>query len=97
MQAQQMVMDTLGLALCVALTYGVRHSQKGRIMLPLVMFPFLAAVDLLCIFKELKATHLRSLNQERTEILAEEWLTSGAVLSPQQVLFYAPRSPHCIP
>ena len=50
LQAQQMVMDTLGLALCVALTYGVRNSQKGRVMLPLVSFPFLAAVALFSIF-----------------------------------------------
>lgn len=82
-----MVMDTLGLAICVALTYGVRKSHKGRVALPLIMFPFLATMDLLCIFKELKATHLRSLNQERTEILAEKWLQSGIALSPKEVQY----------
>ena len=93
-----MVMDTLGLALCVALTYSVRNSKKGRVLLPLAMFPCLAIADLFCIFKELKATHLRSLNQERTEILAQTWLQTGIVLSSKEVHFhcYAVHSLICL-
>lgn len=85
LQAQQMVMDTLGLALCVGLTYAVRNKPRGRMLLPLCSFPLLVAVDLFCIFQELKATHLRTLNRERAEMVAERWLSDGTVFSAAQV------------
>lgn len=91
-QAQQMVMDTLGLALCVTLTYAVRHNPRGRMLLPICAFPALAAVDLFCIFQELKATHLRTLNRERAEMVAERWLADGTIFSASQVRF-----PSCSP
>ena len=84
-----MVMDTLGLALCVALTYSVRHQPNMRMLLPLLMFPVLVSIDLACIYRELKATHLSTLNRERAELLAERWLLDGRVFTAKQVSPYA--------
>lgn len=80
-----MVMDSLGLALCVALTYSVRHQPRMRLLLPLLTFPFLALVDLACIYHELKATHLTTLNRERAELVAERWLVDGKIFSAKEV------------
>lgn len=80
-----MVMDTLGLALCVGLTYSVRHQPKLRLLLPLLTFPFLVSTDLLCIYQELKATHLNTLNRERAEIVAERWLLDGKTFTAKEV------------
>ena len=85
LQAQQMVMDTLGLALCVGLTFAVRNNPRGRMLLPLCAFPVLGATDLFCIFRELKATHLRTLNRERAEMVAERWLADGTVFTAEEV------------
>ena len=84
-QAQQMVMDTLGLALCVGLTYSVRYNPRGRMLLPLIAFPVLSVIDLWCIFRELKATHLRTLNRERAEMVAERWLADRTVFTAAEV------------
>ena len=35
--------------------------------------------------RELRSIHLRTLNKERAEILAQYWLREGRVLSPPQV------------
>ena len=85
LQAQQMVMDTLGLAACVGLTFSVRRYPQLRLLLPLLTFPFLVIVDLLCIYQELKATHLSTLNRERAEILAERWLLDGLIFTAKEV------------
>lgn len=85
LQAQQMVMDTLGLALCVGLTFSVRQHPKLRLLLPLLTFPFLVTTDLLCIYQELKATHLSTLNRERAELLAERWLLDGLIFTAKEV------------
>ena len=80
-----MVMDTLGLALCVGLTYAVRNNPRGRLLLPLLAFPVLGAGDLFCIFHELKATHLRTLNRERAEMVAERWIADGTIFTAREV------------
>ena len=81
-----MVMDTLGLAFCVGLTYCVRRHARMRLLLPLLTFPILVSADLLCIYHELKATHLNTLNRERAEIVAERWLLDGKIFSAKEVL-----------
>ena len=80
-----MVMDSLGLALCVFLTYSVRHQPKMRLLLPLFTFPVLVSIDLVCIYHELKATHLTTLNRERAELVAERWLQDGRVFTAKEV------------
>jgi len=80
-----MVMDTLGLAISVTLTWLTRNSATARQALPLVAFPLLAAGDLVSIYYELKAIHLRSLNHERAELIAAHWLAHRRVPSARQV------------
>lgn len=80
-----MVFDNVGLALAVLLTHLVRGSERAQRVLPLALFPVLAAGDLASIYFEMKAIHLRSLNRERAEILADHWLAAGASLTPAQV------------
>ena len=85
-QAQSMVMDTLGLAISVGLNTAVRHSQRASFLLPLAVLPVCGLGDLATIYAELKSTHLRSLNRERTELLAEAWLTRRQLLSAREVI-----------
>ncbi len=85
-----MVMDTIGLLLCVTLMSAVRARPAAQRALPLAALAPLAAGDLWCIWHELKSIHLRSLNRERAEIAAEAWLRDGAVPSARQAR--APRS-----
>jgi hypothetical protein len=69
-----MVMDTLALAVSASANYLLRHQEARRMMLPLVAFPICAVGDLYCIYRELKAVQLRTLNRERGEMIAERWL-----------------------
>ena len=80
-----MVMDTLGLALAVTLNWLTRHTAAQRQLLPLLAFPILAAGDLTSIYHELKSIHLRSLNQERAELIVAAWLDGASVPSALQV------------
>lgn len=80
-----MVMDTVGLLACVALMSAVRARPRAQRLLPLAMLPALAAGDLWYIWHELKAIHLRSLNRERAEMIAEAWLRRGHVPTARQV------------
>jgi hypothetical protein len=74
LQAQHMVMDTLALAVSASANYLLRHQEARRMMLPLVAFPICAVGDLFCIYRELKAVQLRTLNRERGEMITERWL-----------------------
>ena len=85
LQAQAMVMDTLGLATCVALTWAVRNNARGRVALPLIILPIFGVGDLSAIYAELKSVHLRIMNRERAEMIAEAWLASGQVPTAKQV------------
>eukprot|EP00882_Tetradesmus_deserticola_P031372 GHRQ01035474.1.p1 GENE.GHRQ01035474.1~~GHRQ01035474.1.p1 ORF type:complete len:440 (+),score=177.05 GHRQ01035474.1:535-1854(+) len=78
-QAQHMVMDTLALAVSATANYVLRHQESRRMLLPLVAFPLCGIGDLFCIYHELKAVQLRSLNRERAEMVAEHWLQQGRV------------------
>lgn len=49
------------------------------------MFPLLAGGDLWAIRAELRSIHLRTLNKERAEIIAQHWLREGRVPTPRQV------------
>eukprot|EP00882_Tetradesmus_deserticola_P029875 GHRQ01033503.1.p1 GENE.GHRQ01033503.1~~GHRQ01033503.1.p1 ORF type:complete len:440 (+),score=220.70 GHRQ01033503.1:535-1854(+) len=80
-QAQHMVMDTLALAVSATANYVLRHQESRRMLLPLVAFPLCGIGDLFCIYHELKAVQLRSLNRERAEMVAEHWLKQGRVPS----------------
>jgi len=42
-------------------------------------------MDLTCIFHELKATHLHTLNRERAELIAERWLADGVIFNAEEV------------
>jgi Vitamin B6 photo-protection and homoeostasis len=85
-QAQQMAVDTLGLAVAVTLSaLCARHSESARRALPLLAFPILAGGDLLAISNELRSIHLRTLNKERAEIIAAEFVESGKVATPENV------------
>lgn len=79
LQAQHMVMDTLALAVSASANYFLRHKEAQRMMLPLVAFPICGLMDLFCIYHELKAVQLRSLNRERAEMVAQHWLEQGKV------------------
>lgn len=76
-----MVMDTLALAVSASANYFLRHREAQRMLLPLVAFPVCGLMDLFCIYNELKAVQLRSLNRERAEMVAEHWLDHGEVSS----------------
>jgi hypothetical protein len=80
-----MVMDTLGLVICVALLKAVENHPRVRALLPLTVLPVVGAGDLCCIYKELKAIHLRTLNRERAEMVAESWLATGRVPTAEEV------------
>ncbi len=85
-QAQQMAVDTLGLAVAVTLSaLCARHSESARRLLPLLAFPVLAGGDLMAISNELRSIHLRTLNKERAEIIAAEFVSTGQVATPENV------------
>jgi hypothetical protein len=44
-------------------------------------------MDLTCIFHELKATHLHTLNRERAELIAERWIADGVIFDAKEVTF----------
>jgi glutamate N-acetyltransferase/amino-acid N-acetyltransferase len=81
--AQQVLADNLGLAAAVVATSltGKIASANARLILPLVAFVPLAAADLYCIYRELKATQLKTINRERGEIVAELFVKNGDVPS----------------
>ncbi|KDD72631.1 DUF647 hypothetical protein, partial [Helicosporidium sp. ATCC 50920] len=68
-QAQQMVWDSLGLALAVAAGALCRRSEQALRLLPLLAFPVLCAGDLCSIAGEMRSVQLRTLNRERADIL----------------------------
>jgi hypothetical protein len=74
-----MVMDTLALAVSASANYLLRYKEAQRMMLPLVAFPICGLGDLFCIYHELKAVQLRTLNRERGEMIAERWLEQTQV------------------
>jgi len=85
LQAQQMVADNFGLAMAVSLSYACRKGPRAAQLLPLLAFPLLATGDLCSIYRELKSIHLRNLNKERAEIVAEMWLEAGRIPSAAEV------------
>lgn len=80
-----MVADNFGLAMAVSLSYACRNDPRARQLLPLLAFPLLATGDLCSIYRELKSIHLRNLNKERAEIVAEMWLEAGRIPSAAEV------------
>eukprot|EP00892_Ulva_mutabilis_P000337 jgi/Ulvmu1/10303/UM060_0105.1 len=84
-QAQNTVVDQVGIAVAAALTWAVRHNPRWTLLLPLVMYPLCFAGDIALIYAELKAVHLRTLNRARAEILLSKYLTTGQVLTPAEV------------
>jgi glutamate N-acetyltransferase/amino-acid N-acetyltransferase len=84
-QAQQMVMDNIGLALSIAATHAVCNNEAARRALPLLSLPILGLGDLFCIYKELRSVHLRTLNRERTELIIDTWMKTRCVPGPKKV------------
>lgn len=84
---QPVLADNIGLALAVAATgwTGKVANARLRLALPLLAFVPLAAVDLFCIYKELKSVQLRTINKERGEIIAEGFIQRGRVPSLKAV------------
>eukprot|EP00967_Tisochrysis_lutea_P103714 scaffold156782_cov19-Tisochrysis_lutea.AAC.1 len=58
-------------------------------LLPLAAYPFLAVGDCYCIYRELKAVQLRTLNRERAELVAEQWVKMGKVPHTEEFLIRA--------
>jgi hypothetical protein len=73
-QAQHMAVDTAALAVAATANWLLRTDEGRRALLPVVAFPLLSAADLYCIYRELKAVELRTINRERAEMIAERWL-----------------------
>jgi len=84
-QAQQMAVDTIGLGIAVSLNMLLRHKEAIRNRLPLALFPFLVSADLYSIYNELRSIHIRTLNKERAELLAQHWVCDQKILSPKEV------------
>ncbi|KAK9863284.1 hypothetical protein WJX84_005289 [Apatococcus fuscideae] len=84
-QAQQMVMDNLGLALCVAMAWATRGSPQASMWAPIIAMPLLTIGDITSIYNELRNTHLRMLNKERAEMVAEAWADGRPIPTPAQV------------
>ena len=89
--AQQVLADNVGLAFAVGLTAFTNGGKMAeayptlRTALPLAAFVPLAAVDLYCIYRELKAVNLKTVNKERGEIIAEAFVRDGRVPTPRRV------------
>lgn len=92
-----MVADNMGLALAVSLSWACRSDPRARQLLPLMAFPLLATGDLCSIYRELKSIHLRNLNKERAEIVAEMWLEAGRIPSAAEVLVSMVHPALCLP
>lgn len=75
------------LALCASATamFLARHSERGRLLMPLVAYPLLAVGDAWATYNELKSIELKTLNRERAEMVAEHWLSTGRVPSAYEV------------
>ncbi|GLI65298.1 hypothetical protein VaNZ11_008791 [Volvox africanus] len=84
-QAQHMVMDMLALGVSAGLTWLCRGMPRGGLLLPAIMYPICAAGDLTCIWHELKAVQLRTLNRERAEMIIERWMRRGAVPNAAEI------------
>ena len=86
-----MLADNVGLAFAVGLSAFTNGGKMAeaipslRTALPLVAFVPLAAVDLYCIYRELKAVNLKTVNKERGEIIAEAFVRDGRVPTPRRV------------
>ena len=80
-----MVMDNLGLALCVAMAWATRASPQASVWAPIIAMPILTIGDVSSIYNELRNTHLRMLNKERAEMVAEAWADGRPIPTPAQV------------
>lgn len=78
-----MLADNLGLGLAVLATglTGKIASANARILLPLIAFVPLCSLDLYCIYRELKAVQLKTINRERGELIAEGFVARGQIPS----------------
>jgi len=83
-QAQHMVMDMLALGVSASAMY-LAKNMKTPALLPLAAYPFLAVGDCYCIYRELKAVQLRTLNRERAELVAEQWVKMGKVPHTEEI------------
>lgn len=85
----------VALGISAVAMYAVRNSERGRVMMPLLAYPALAALDLWAIYWELKSVELRVFNKERAEMVAEGWLATGRVPHAREVGHGAERGYAC--
>ncbi len=99
-QAQHVVADQLGLGIALGLSHLANSvSPKLRMALPVLSFPVLAAMDILLVHRELRAIDLRTLNRDRSQLLASHWVHNNkealglAAVSKRDNMTFLPFSP----
>jgi hypothetical protein len=72
-----------------SLRHGVRaalvHQLDSELLAAQVMYPLCLVGDVFFMYHELKSMHLRTLNRDRAELLADRYLDSGAIRLPGDV------------
>ena len=63
----------------------ILDQSKLRLILPLIVFPPLATIDLVAIYREMKSVELKTMNKERAEIAASRFVTVGEVPTPKEM------------
>ncbi|CAN6447683.1 unnamed protein product [Victoria cruziana] len=84
-QIQTVCFDNLGLMLAAALNLLFKNNQRLQTVVPLMIYPFFAAMDLYAISQGLKHVHLQTLTKDRLDIIIKRWIQSGLVPSPAEV------------
>ncbi|XP_031480332.1 protein root UVB sensitive 4 isoform X2 [Nymphaea colorata] len=84
-QIQTVCFDNLGLMLAAVLNLLCKNYQRLQTVLPLMIYPFLAAMDLYAISQGLKHVHLQTLTKNRLDIIVKQWIQSGLIPSPAEV------------
>lgn len=84
-QAQHMVVDMVALGVSATTMFLVRNSTRGRMLMPVIAFPLLAVAGITATYYEMKSIELRTLNRERAEMVANEWIASGRIPSTKEV------------
>jgi hypothetical protein len=85
-QAQHVVADTIGLGLALGMShFAAGVSPQMRAALPIVSFPFLAALDVFLVHNEIRAIDLKTLNRDRSQVLSSHWIQNKCVLGMRKV------------
>mmetsp|Transcript_24956 Transcript_24956/g.69595 ORF Transcript_24956/g.69595 Transcript_24956/m.69595 type:complete len:543 (-) Transcript_24956:36-1664(-) len=96
-QAQQTVMENVGLALVVLIRMAIKDKPRLNTALPLLLFPLLAAGDVYSISRELKSVELKTINTQRGELIAEHWVKERSIPTQGQVATRERLLPRLVP